>query len=90
MRVKRKFAEKICSETPPQYHNLRRIVAMVREGMAGERLPNRSEFRRELEVSPRTLARDLDLLRDAERAPIAYEPARHGCPPSTSPPTCRR
>jgi predicted DNA-binding transcriptional regulator YafY len=81
MRVKRKFAEKICPETPqnrPQYHNLRRIMAMVREGMAGERLPNRSDFRRELEVSRRTLARDLDFLRDAERAPIACEPARHG------------
>lgn len=68
-------------ETPqnrPQYHRLRRIIAMVRDGMAGGRLPNRSDFRRELEVSPRTLARDLDFLRDEERAPIAYEPARHG------------
>ena len=68
-------------ETPqnrPQYHRLRRIIAMVREGMASGRLPNRSDFRRELEVSPRTLARDLDFLRDEERAPIAYEPARHG------------
>ena len=68
-------------ETPQnrsQYHRLRRIIAMVREGMAGGRLPNRSDFRRELEVSPRTLARDLDFLRDEERAPIAYEPARHG------------
>jgi predicted DNA-binding transcriptional regulator YafY len=68
-------------ETPqnrPQYHRLRRIIAMVREGMAGGRLPNRSDFRRELEASPRTLARDLDFLRDEERAPIAYEPARHG------------
>lgn len=62
----------------PQYHRLRRIIAMVREGMASGRLPNRSDFRRELEVSPRTLARDLDFLRDEERAPIAYEPARHG------------
>jgi len=68
-------------ETPqnrPQYHRLRRIIAMVRDGMAGGRLPNRSDFRRELEVSPRTLARDLDFLRDEERAPIAYESARHG------------
>ena len=48
-------------ETPQnrsQYHRLRRIIAMVREGMAGGRLPNRSDFRRELEVSPRTLARE--------------------------------
>lgn len=33
---------------------------------------------RELEVSPRTLARDLDFLRDEEHVPIAYEPAQHG------------
>ena len=66
------------AQNRPQYHRLRRIIAMVRDGMAGGRLPNRSDFRRELEVSPRTLARDLDFLRDEERAPIAYEPARHG------------
>ena len=68
-------------ETPqnrPPYHRLRRIIAMVRDGMARGRLPNRSDFRRELEVSPRTLSRDLDFLRDEESAPIAYEPARHG------------
>jgi proteasome accessory factor B len=73
--------KQIRPETPqnrPQYHRLRRIIALVRDGMAGGRLPNRSDFRRELEVSPRTLARDLDFLRDEERAPIAYEPARHG------------
>ncbi|MFM8765924.1 MAG: hypothetical protein ACKOHM_04060 [Spartobacteria bacterium] len=54
-------------ETPQnrsQYHRLRRIIAMVRDGMAGGRLPNRSDFRRELEVSSRTLARDLNFLRD--------------------------
>ena len=73
--------KKMRPETPqnrPQYHRLCRIIAMVREGMAGGRLPNRSDFHRELEVSPRTLARDLDFLRDEERAPISYEPARHG------------
>lgn len=90
MRVKRKFAEKICSETPPQYHNLRRIVAMVREGMGGERLTNGSDSRRELEVNPRTLARDLDLLRDAERAPDRLRACAARLPPSTSSTTCRR
>jgi hypothetical protein len=34
--------------------------------------------RRELEVSPRTLARDLDFLRDVERAPIGYDAQAHG------------
>jgi proteasome accessory factor B len=66
------------AETRPRYHRLRRIVEMVREGGAGGRLPNRSHFRRELEVSARTLARDLDFLRDEERAPIEYDSARHG------------
>jgi hypothetical protein len=55
-----KYFEKIMRpETPqnrPQYHRLRRIIAMVRDGMAGGRLPNRSDFRRELEVSPRGTA----------------------------------
>ena len=46
-------------ETPQnrsQNHRLRRIIAMVRDGMGGGRLPNRSDFRRELEVSPRGTA----------------------------------
>ena len=45
---------------------------MVREGSAEGYLP--SHFRRELEVSPRTLARDLDFLRDEERAAQALQP----------------
>jgi len=41
---------------------------MVREGSAEGYRPSRSDFRRELEASPRALARDLDFLRDEERA----------------------
>lgn len=41
---------------------------MVREGSEAGYLPNRGDFRRELEVSPRTLVRNLDVLRDEERA----------------------
>jgi hypothetical protein len=33
---------------------------------------------KEFEVSRRTVARDLDFLRDEERAPLAYDGARHG------------
>ena len=51
---------------------------MVREGSEEGYLPNRSDFRRELEVSPRTLARALDFLRDEERAPIEYDARAHG------------
>jgi hypothetical protein len=43
-----------------QYYRIKRIVDMVREGSAEGYLPSRSDFQRELEVSPRTLARDLD------------------------------
>lgn len=41
-------------------------------------LPNSSDFMKEFEVSRRTVARDLDFLRDEERAPLAYDDARHG------------
>lgn len=62
----------------PQYYRIKRIVDMVREGSEAGYLPNRGDFRRELEVSPRTLARDLDFLRDEERAPIEYDAKAHG------------
>ena len=64
--------------TRPQYHRLRRILEMIREGTRSGLLPNCGDFRRELEVSRRTLMRDLEFLRDDERAPIAYEESRRG------------
>jgi hypothetical protein len=51
---------------------------MVREGTETGYLPNSSDFIKEFEVSRRTVARDLDFLRDEERAPVAYDDARHG------------
>jgi predicted DNA-binding transcriptional regulator YafY len=51
---------------------------MVREGAETGYLPNSSHFMKEFEVSRRTVARDLDFLRDEERAPLAYDDARHG------------
>ena len=62
----------------PQYYRIRRMVQMVREGAETGSLPNSSDFMREFEVSRRTVARDLDFLRDEERAPLAYDDARHG------------
>ena len=62
----------------PQYYRIKRIVDMVREGSAEGYLPSRSDFRRELELSPRTLARDLDFLRDEERDPIDNDARAHG------------
>jgi hypothetical protein len=54
------------------------MVQMVREGAETGYLPNSSDFIKEFEVSRRTVARDLDFLRDEERAPLAYDDARHG------------
>jgi predicted DNA-binding transcriptional regulator YafY len=58
--------------TRPQYHRLQRILEMIREGTRAGSLPNCRQFTRELEVSRRTLMRDLDFLRDDHHAPIAY------------------
>ena len=54
------------------------MVQMVREGAETGYLPNSSDFIKEFEVSRRTVARDLDFLRDEERAPLAYDDALHG------------
>lgn len=63
----------------PQYYRVRRPPAGgVREGADTGYLPNSSDFMKEFEVSRRTVARDLDFLRDEERAPLAYDDARHG------------
>ena len=62
----------------PQYYHIRRMVQMVREGTQTGYLANSSDFMKEFEVSRRTVARDLDFLRDEERAPLAYDDARHG------------
>jgi len=74
----------------PQYYRIRRMVQMVREGAETGYLPNSSDFIKEFEVSRRTVARDLDFLRDEERAPLAYDDARHGFRMTTKPTRCRR
>ena len=64
--------------TRPQYHRLQRILEMIREGTRTGCLPNCGHFIRELEVSRRSLMRDLDFLRDDHHAPIAYDDSRKG------------
>ena len=51
---------------------------MVREGSADGKPPNSTDFMAEFGISRRTVARDLDFLRDEERAPLEYDDARHG------------
>ena len=64
--------------TRPQYHRLQRILELIREGTRTGSLPNCGHFIGELEVSRRTLMRDLDFLRDDHQAPIAYDDSRKG------------
>jgi predicted DNA-binding transcriptional regulator YafY len=66
------------SATRPQYHRLRRILEMIRQGARTSLPPNCGHFMRELEVSRRTVMRDLDFLRDDHNAPIAYDDSRKG------------
>ena len=54
------------------------MVQMVRDGCGGGKQPNSTDFMAEFGVSRRTVARDLDFLRDEERAPLEYDDARHG------------
>src|SRR3974390_3141460 len=62
----------------PQYPRLRRILEMLREASRKGSFPNCGDFRRELEVSRRTIMRDLEFLRDDEKAPVAYDDSRKG------------
>ena len=62
----------------PQYYRLRRIVEMVREGTAAGYRPSNRDFPQGIGVSRRTIARDLDFLRDEENAPLEYDPAARG------------
>ena len=66
------------SPTRPQQYRIRRILELTRAGMRSGRLANSRLFARDCEVSTRTIANDLDFLRDELNAPIAYIPARHG------------
>jgi predicted DNA-binding transcriptional regulator YafY len=66
------------AQNRPQHYRIRRMVQMVRESAETGYLANSSDFMNEFEVSRRTVARDLDYLRDEENAPLSYDEARHG------------
>ena len=61
------------TKSRPQYYRIRRVLEMVREGTQSGYPANSSDFKRELGVSRRTMAQDLDFLRDEENAPIEYD-----------------
>ena len=64
------------TKSRPQYYRIRRVLEMVREGTQSGYLTNSSDFKEELGVSRRTVARDMDFLRDEENAPIEYDESR--------------
>jgi len=66
------------TDSRPQYYRIRRMVQMVREGTEDGYLPNSRDFMKEFGVSRRTVARDLDFLRDEEQAPLEYDDVAHG------------
>ncbi len=58
----------------PQYRRLLHIDGEIRKGT----YPNCTGLAREWEVSPRTVQRDIDYLRDELSAPLEYDAIRHG------------
>jgi proteasome accessory factor B len=63
----------ILASRPP----LARILAIDQSVRAGD-WPNARTLARQLEVSPRTIRRDITYLRDQLRAPIEFDPSRNG------------
>jgi proteasome accessory factor B len=53
---------------------MKRILGLLQDGA----YPNCNTVAAELEVSPRTAARDLDCMRDDLELPIEYDDQRHG------------
>lgn len=53
-------------------------LALIDEKLRAQAWPNASSLARELEVTPRTIHRDIEYLRDQRCAPIAYDPKKNG------------
>jgi predicted DNA-binding transcriptional regulator YafY len=62
------------SRNRPQQERLLRIFKMLSDG----KFPNCTDFARELEVTTRTVMRDLDFLRDRMHLPIAFDQQKNG------------
>jgi len=56
---------------------LARLLA-IDAAIGSGRCPNATSLGLELEVSPRTIYRDIDLLRDQLHAPVAFDPSKNG------------
>ena len=50
----------------------------IHQVLSGDSYPNCSGLSRELEVSPKTVLRDLEFMRDRLGLPLEYDPVKHG------------
>ena len=60
--------------TRPQVERMVAIIARVKKGD----YPSRKDLARDLEVTTKTIQRDLDFMRDREGIPIEYDPFKYG------------
>ena len=69
-------------ESPSRIHTLQRPaierMLFIHKALQKGGYPNCSKLGRELEVSAKTVSRDIDFMRDRMLLPIEYEPSEHG------------
>ena len=69
-------------ESPSRIHTLKRPaierMLFIHKALQNGGYPNCSKLARELEVSTKTISRDIDFMRDRMLLPIDYEPSEHG------------
>jgi predicted DNA-binding transcriptional regulator YafY len=53
-------------------------LALIDQSIRGGKWPNASTLAKQLEVSSRTVQRDLEFMRDRLQAPLAFDPVRNG------------
>lgn len=63
-------------------------LRMIHQRIADGTYPNATTLAREMELSTKTIHRDLDFLRDFLQLPMCYDAARHGWHYSASVATC--
>ncbi len=68
--------------TSPRIHSLKRPaierMLLIHKALQRGGFPNCSRLAEELEVSTKTISRDIDFMRDRMLMPIEYEPSEHG------------
>lgn len=69
-------------DPPTRIHTLKRPaierMLFIHKALQKGGFPNCSKLARELEVSSKTISRDIDFMRDRMLLPIEYEPSEHG------------